>query len=175
MKEKKREERRQEKLRQRRRGNFLKERRKAAEKKKRKAQRQQEKLQQKLELRKQLRALKKAREKEPAFVFLSTHIMEEAEAICSEMAIQVAGSWRCLGSAAHLRNRFCGGYEVNLKLDSFAVGNVKTVRKFLLQLGRIGGVEEERVFEPGAGVGCVLELVERQFCEGGVRPRSEGK
>ena len=49
---------------------------------------------------------------------VSTHIMEEAEALCSSLAIQGAGEWRCFGNVPELRERFCKNlYQVQLRLD----------------------------------------------------------
>ncbi|KAI4584687.1 hypothetical protein MJG53_006221, partial [Ovis ammon polii x Ovis aries] len=38
-------------------------------------------------------------------VVLSSHSMEECEAVCSRLAIMVRGSFRCLGSPQHIKNR----------------------------------------------------------------------
>lgn len=43
--------------------------------------------------------------------------MEEVEALCSELAIQHRGKWRCLGSVQHVKAKYGGGYEVKLGLD----------------------------------------------------------
>ncbi|KAF4656307.1 hypothetical protein FOL47_009036 [Perkinsus chesapeaki] len=51
-------------------------------------------------------------------VVLTTHSMEEAEALCSRIAIQVGGQFRCLGSPQRLKTRFGKGYEVSLKYES---------------------------------------------------------
>merc|ERR1719230_1786056 len=47
-------------------------------------------------------------------VVLTTHSMEEAEALCSRLAIQVKGQLRCLGTAMHLRNKYGSGYQLEL-------------------------------------------------------------
>ena len=47
-------------------------------------------------------------------VILTTHSMEEAEALCTRVAIMVGGKIRCLGSVQHLKNKFLGGYSVEL-------------------------------------------------------------
>ncbi|KAM6294790.1 LOW QUALITY PROTEIN: phospholipid-transporting ATPase ABCA7 [Aegotheles albertisi] len=43
---------------------------------------------------------------------LTSHSMEECEALCTRMAIMVNGRFRCLGSIQHLKNRFGDGYTV---------------------------------------------------------------
>lgn len=47
---------------------------------------------------------------------LTTHSMEEADALCSRIAIQVRGGLRCIGSVQHLKNKYGGGYTLELKL-----------------------------------------------------------
>jgi len=49
-------------------------------------------------------------------VILTTHSMEEAEALCSRIGVMVNGRLRCLGPAQHLKARFGNGFEVNVKL-----------------------------------------------------------
>ena len=48
-------------------------------------------------------------------IMLTTHSMEEAEALCTRIGIMVNGGLQCLGSAQHLKNRFGSGYELDLK------------------------------------------------------------
>ncbi len=38
-------------------------------------------------------------------VILTSHSMEECEALCSRIAIMVNGHFKCLGSVQHLKNR----------------------------------------------------------------------
>lgn len=45
---------------------------------------------------------------------LTTHSMEEAEALCDRLAIQVSGQLRCLGSPIHIRHRYGKGYQLEL-------------------------------------------------------------
>ena len=49
-------------------------------------------------------------------VILTTHNMEECEALCTRLGIMVGGYMRCLGSITHLRDRFGQGYQLELKL-----------------------------------------------------------
>ncbi|CAE7353955.1 ABCA1 [Symbiodinium natans] len=56
-----------------------------------------------------------AEKRKQSVVVLTTHSMEEAEALCSNIAIQVDGQFRCLGSAQHLKSRYGSGYEVSIK------------------------------------------------------------
>ncbi|XP_059614826.1 phospholipid-transporting ATPase ABCA3 isoform X2 [Phlebotomus argentipes] len=52
-------------------------------------------------------------------IILTSHSMEECEALCSRLAIMVNGEFKCLGSTQHLKNKFSKGYilVVQLKRD----------------------------------------------------------
>ncbi|XP_027734794.1 ATP-binding cassette sub-family A member 13 [Empidonax traillii] len=47
---------------------------------------------------------------------LTSHSMEECEALCTRLAIMVNGSFKCLGSPQHIKNRFGDGYSVKVWL-----------------------------------------------------------
>ncbi|KAL3658018.1 hypothetical protein V7S43_017060 [Phytophthora oleae] len=49
-------------------------------------------------------------------IILTTHSMEECEALCTRVGIMVGGRLRCLGSVQHLKNRFGDGLMLELKL-----------------------------------------------------------
>ena len=49
-------------------------------------------------------------------VVLTTHSMEECEALCPRIGIMANGKLRCLGSAQHLKNKFGQGYQVELSV-----------------------------------------------------------
>ena len=50
-------------------------------------------------------------------VVITTHAMEEAEALASKLGIMVQGSFKCVGTANHIREKYGSGYEVELNLD----------------------------------------------------------
>ncbi|OWZ22804.1 ABCA1 lipid exporter [Phytophthora megakarya] len=50
-------------------------------------------------------------------IVLTTHSMEECEALCSRVGIMVGGRLRCLGSVQHLKSRFGDGLVFDVKLD----------------------------------------------------------
>ncbi|KAL7988597.1 hypothetical protein Chor_007516 [Crotalus horridus] len=54
--------------------------------------------------------------KEGRSVVLTSHSMEECEALCTRMAIMVNGRFRCLGSVQHLKNRFGEGYTIIVRI-----------------------------------------------------------
>ncbi|NXT66244.1 ABCAA protein, partial [Chaetops frenatus] len=47
---------------------------------------------------------------------LTTHYMEEAEAVCDRVAVLVAGQLRCIGSIQYLKNKFGKGYLLEIKV-----------------------------------------------------------
>ena len=48
-------------------------------------------------------------------IILTTHSMEEAEALSTKIAIQVEGSIKCIGPIQHIKNKYGNGYEVEIK------------------------------------------------------------
>jgi len=56
-----------------------------------------------------------AERRKRSVVVLTTHSMEEGEALCSKIAIQVAGQLRCFGSVQQVKSRHGTGYEVEIK------------------------------------------------------------
>nr|XP_018669065.1 ATP-binding cassette sub-family A member 5-like isoform X1 [Ciona intestinalis]XP_026691844.1 ATP-binding cassette sub-family A member 5-like isoform X2 [Ciona intestinalis] len=48
---------------------------------------------------------------------LTTHYMDEADALCSRVGIMVKGQLQCLGSTQHLKNKFGQGYSLELKMQ----------------------------------------------------------
>jgi len=47
-----------------------------------------------------------ATEKKQSTIILTTHSMEEAEALSTRLGIMVNGNFKCLGTAQHLKNKF---------------------------------------------------------------------
>jgi ATP-binding cassette, subfamily A (ABC1), member 3 len=54
-------------------------------------------------------------------VILTTHSMEECEALCPRIGIMAGGKLRCLGSAQRLKNKYGQGYQVELKVKNVEV------------------------------------------------------
>ncbi|KAM9449520.1 phospholipid-transporting ATPase ABCA1 isoform 1-T2 [Clarias gariepinus] len=67
--------------------------------------------------------------KEGRSVILTSHSMEECEALCTRMAIMVNGQFKCLGSIQHLKSRFGDGYTVIVRVR----GDLSTVEEFVTQ------------------------------------------
>lgn len=58
-----------------------------------------------------------SRERKKSSVVLTTHSMEEAEALSTKIGIMVDGVMVCIGSAQHIKSKYGGGYEVEVKLN----------------------------------------------------------
>ena len=50
-------------------------------------------------------------------VILTTHSMEECEALCNRVGIMVNGQLKCIGTAQHLKSRYGKGYQLDITLD----------------------------------------------------------
>ncbi|KAG7526745.1 retinal-specific ATP-binding cassette transporter-like isoform X1 [Solea senegalensis] len=56
-------------------------------------------------------------------VVLTSHSMEECEALCTRLAIMVNGTFKCLGTIQHLKYKFGDGYIVTMKIKAAKVGS----------------------------------------------------
>ncbi|XP_070711035.1 phospholipid-transporting ATPase ABCA1-like [Pempheris klunzingeri] len=70
--------------------------------------------------------------KEGRSVVLTSHSMEECEALCTRMAIMVNGRFKCFGSIQHLKNRFGDGYTVIVRVGG-SPPELKPVEDFIQQ------------------------------------------
>ena len=67
-------------------------------------------------------------------VVLTSHSMEECEALCSRLGIMVNGQFKCLGSIQHLKARFGSGYSLNIRCQAGHSEEVKhSLRESLAQ------------------------------------------
>ncbi|XP_077983375.1 phospholipid-transporting ATPase ABCA3-like [Glandiceps talaboti] len=62
-------------------------------------------------------------------IVLTSHSMEECEALCTRLAIMVNGEFKCLGSTQHLKSRFGMGYTMIIKVGEG--GDPKIVKQFV--------------------------------------------
>uniref|UniRef100_A0A671KWK4 ATP-binding cassette sub-family A member 2 n=1 Tax=Sinocyclocheilus anshuiensis TaxID=1608454 RepID=A0A671KWK4_9TELE len=61
-------------------------------------------------------------------VVLTSHSMEECEALCTRLGIMVNGRFKCLGSIQHLKNRFGDGYMITVRTKTTT--SIKEVIRF---------------------------------------------
>ncbi|XP_070574890.1 phospholipid-transporting ATPase ABCA3-like isoform X2 [Ptychodera flava] len=62
-------------------------------------------------------------------IVLTSHSMEECEALCTRMAIMVNGQFKCLGSTQHLKSRFGSGYSMMVKVEP--TGDTTAIKEFI--------------------------------------------
>ena len=97
-------------------------------------------------------------------IVITTHSLEEAEALCNRIGIMVRGQLRCLGNPTHLKRKFANTYRLTL---STAEGRGDDVDEFVKTevspaARPIGTVRRTRVYEIPAGgfkVSTAFELV----------------
>ncbi|XP_071953037.1 phospholipid-transporting ATPase ABCA3-like [Antedon mediterranea] len=65
-------------------------------------------------------------------IILTSHSMDECEALCTRLAIMVNGKFKCLGSIQHLKSRFGEGYTLLAKVSPDDDGqNVHQLKMFI--------------------------------------------
>jgi len=89
-------------------------------------------------------------------VILTTHSMEECEALCPRIGIMAGGNLRCLGSAQQLKSKFGQGYQVEMKIK-IVENNDKDYVDILSQLAKFAGVTKEEAIEKGDEIFLTLE------------------
>eukprot|EP00607_Mallomonas_marina_P003029 CAMPEP_0182435118 /NCGR_PEP_ID=MMETSP1167-20130531/73830_1 /TAXON_ID=2988 /ORGANISM="Mallomonas Sp, Strain CCMP3275" /LENGTH=401 /DNA_ID=CAMNT_0024625795 /DNA_START=980 /DNA_END=2185 /DNA_ORIENTATION=- len=60
-------------------------------------------------------------------VVLTTHSMEECEALCTRVGIMVSGRLQCLGSSQHLKSRFGACYEIEVRCQEHKVDEALSI------------------------------------------------
>jgi ATP-binding cassette subfamily A (ABC1) protein 3 len=51
-------------------------------------------------------------------IVLTSHSMEECEALCTNLSIMVLGQFKCLGSSQHIKSKFGSGYTLLVRVES---------------------------------------------------------
>jgi ABC-type multidrug transport system ATPase subunit len=69
--------------------------------------------------------------KENRIVILTSHTMEECEALCTRLVIMVNGEFKCLGSLQHLKSKFGNGYKLALRLQDDSEEKSNKLVKFM--------------------------------------------
>lgn len=67
--------------------------------------------------------------REKCSVILTTHSMEECEALCTRIGIMVGGKLKCLGSSQRLRSRYGHGYQMEVSYQIPDETTLNRVRK----------------------------------------------
>uniref|UniRef100_A0ABM5G8V5 Retinal-specific phospholipid-transporting ATPase ABCA4 n=1 Tax=Pogona vitticeps TaxID=103695 RepID=A0ABM5G8V5_9SAUR len=79
-------------------------------------------------------------------VVLTSHSMEECEALCTRLAIMVKGTFKCLGTIQHLKYKYGDGYIVTMKIKPPKPGlppDLSLAEQFV-QLNFPGSVQREK-------------------------------
>jgi ABC-type multidrug transport system ATPase subunit len=69
-------------------------------------------------------------------IILTTHSMEECEALCPRIGIMAGGRLKCLGSAQHLKSRYGKGFQVECKIKEIDVNDNDFVNTVTALTGR---------------------------------------
>ncbi|NXF79116.1 ABCA5 protein, partial [Sclerurus mexicanus] len=81
------------------------------------------------------RAIRAAFKNKERAAILTTHYMEEADAVCDRVAILVSGQLRCIGTVQHLKSKFGRGYFLEMKLkDTADVQQVEYLQSQILHI-----------------------------------------
>eukprot|EP00928_Gymnodinium_smaydae_P046455 TRINITY_DN30952_c0_g1_i1.p1 TRINITY_DN30952_c0_g1~~TRINITY_DN30952_c0_g1_i1.p1 ORF type:complete len:1357 (-),score=249.72 TRINITY_DN30952_c0_g1_i1:38-4018(-) len=81
-------------------------------------------------------------------VVMTTHSMEEAEALSDRLAIQVRGRLRCLGTPEHVKAKYGSGYQLEILLDRRGPTSAeRQVKGFVNSLSMRAGTSEATLLE----------------------------
>lgn len=67
-------------------------------------------------------------------IVLTSHSMEECEALCTRLAIMVNGNFKCLGSTQKLKSKFSEGYTLTIKIQKDEIHDdteMETIERFV--------------------------------------------
>jgi ABC-type multidrug transport system ATPase subunit len=73
-------------------------------------------------------------------IVLTTHSMEEADALCGRIGIMAYGALRCLGPSLHLKRRFGDGFRLEVTHHE---GGAEAARRFLSEVLPVDSFSEE--------------------------------
>jgi ABC-type multidrug transport system ATPase subunit len=70
-------------------------------------------------------------------VLLTTHLMEEADTLCSEIGILTSGKMRCVGNSIYLKKTFTEGIKIQVVLDQEVISTQEFMRKIQAKLNGV--------------------------------------
>nr|pir protein F33E11.4 [imported] - Caenorhabditis elegans [Caenorhabditis elegans] len=76
---------------------------------------------------------------------LTSHSMDECEALCTELAIMVYGKFRCYGSCQHIKSRYGSGYTLLIRLKNR--NDAEKTKSTIKQTFRGSVIKEEHVLQ----------------------------
>ena len=74
--------------------------------------------------------------REKCSVILTTHSMEECEALCTRIGIMVGGVLRCLGSAQRIRSKYGRGYQIEFGMILPTAAAIDTLSQKILSFAQ---------------------------------------
>ncbi|XP_071529902.1 phospholipid-transporting ATPase ABCA3-like [Panulirus ornatus] len=86
-------------------------------------------------------------------VVLTSHSMEECEALCSRIIIMSRGNLRCIGTTGHLKAKFGQGYNLQVKLRTFSLRQQTSIENEEVYNAKVTKLENTiRTCLPGAAL-----------------------
>jgi ABC-type multidrug transport system ATPase subunit len=106
-------------------------------------------------------------------VILTTHSMEEAEALCKRIGIMVRGQLRALGTKQRLKNKFGSGFELTMKIHIHDIDKQRTDITAFVQslfpsafiLNENGGLFTFQIPKEEMSIGLVFTQLEERKAE----------
>jgi ABC-type multidrug transport system ATPase subunit len=95
-------------------------------------------------------------------MILTTHSMEECEALCARVGILIDGALRCVGSVQHLKDRFADGFQLSMQLaadDDDASSGSGGGTKAVASVSGVGASSAETDRRRAAVVGAVRRAI----------------
>lgn len=68
-------------------------------------------------------------ERKQSTVILTTHSMEEAEALSTRLGIMVKGNFKCIGTPQHIKSKYGKGFEIEVKLKIMKKEEMNELKK----------------------------------------------
>eukprot|EP00047_Mylnosiga_fluctuans_P017551 m.62475 g.62475 ORF g.62475 m.62475 type:complete len:1711 (+) comp7137_c2_seq6:34-5166(+) len=99
-------------------------------------------------------------------IILTSHSLEECEALCTRLAIMVNGRFQCIGSPQHLKSRFGRGFSMTARVPGGRGADTKPLKQFLASRLPDCSIKEEHqgyvkfVVGQGIGLARLFELFE---------------
>lgn len=98
-------------------------------------------------------------------IILTTHSMDEAEALCNTIGIMVAGRFRCYGTSTQIKNSYSKGYEIQLKVLSPTLDELQEKMARIAQFVQEDSVHSAELSQVLRVLGC--EHLNGEIDEGG--------
>ncbi|XP_055389641.1 phospholipid-transporting ATPase ABCA3-like [Condylostylus longicornis] len=111
-------------------------------------------------------------------IILTSHSMEECEALCTRLAIMVNGEFKCIGSTQHLKNRFSKGLILKIKIhrDENGEHNPRLSTQFMRSLSQLSHNRTSIVSDSliNEEVEKITRFVKEHFSESELKEQHQG-